>query len=99
MSKYLCVDLRDDSMQIFVKMLQGNTIIFEIAPSDSIESIKRRIQEKEGIPINQQRLISATKQLEVGDMGHIQKESTLWLASHLHAGSGKGRCMIKEYKR
>ena len=86
----MLIPFKVSAMEIFVKTLTGGNLTIEVETSDTVEALKLKIQEKEGTPIEQQRLLFGGKQLEDGRTladYNIQQDSSIRLLLKLRGGN------------
>ena len=85
-------------MQIFIKTFTGKTITLQVKSFDTIENVKAKIQEKEGIPPDKFRLTFACKQLKDDQcllQYDIRSGSTLFVLQKLHGGMKKSQLVLE----
>ncbi|KAH7823703.1 putative ubiquitin [Monocercomonoides exilis] len=84
------MSVSNDKFQIFVRSLEGKTLALMVSKQDTIEKVKKLVEEKERIPWTEQRIIFSGKQLldkkTIEDYG-ILKEATLHLVLRLKGGN------------
>ena len=86
-------------MQIFLKILIGKTIILNVEPNDTLNNIKQKIKEIEGVSHNQYRLIYNGKQLENEQIINLQNESTIYLVIGIYGGANAGFQAFGDFKK
>lgn len=78
-------------MQIFIKTLTGRTVMLIVVETDTVSSVKQKLKDKDGVPVDEQRLLFAGHELKDSSTlkdYNIQKDATLHLVLRLPGGRG-----------